>query len=78
MYRGTFPGGIVLPPSINSDPASRSGPFSPLSTTVRAFIFTVDNNSAFSSLVDSRRVVHIYWNLRRMTPGAIYVIIRRL
>ena len=30
---------LALPPSISSDSGSRSGPASPLPTTVRAFIF---------------------------------------
>ena len=42
---------LALLPSSNLDPGSRSGPSSPLPTTVRAFILT-----AFCSLVDSRRI----------------------
>ena len=49
---------LALPPSSNSDPGSHSGPSSPLPTKVRAFIFYREKNSAFSPLVDSRRIVY--------------------
>ena len=48
---------LVLLPSSNSDLGSHSEPFSHLPTTVRALNFYRKNNSAFSSLVDSRRIV---------------------
>ena len=51
---------LALLPSSNSDLGSHSGFFSPLPTTVRAFIFYRENNSAFSSLVDSRRIVRTH------------------
>ena len=56
---------LALPPSSNSDPGSHSGPSPPpshqlLSTTVRAFILYREKNSAFSSLVDSRRIVRTH------------------
>ena len=43
--------------SVGSFACYHSGPSSPLPTTVRAFIFSVIINSAFSSLVISRGIV---------------------
>ena len=48
---------LALPPSSNSDQGSNRGPSSSLPTSARAFIFYRKNKSAFSSLVDSRRIV---------------------
>ena len=48
---------LALPPSSKSDPGSHSGPFFPLPNEVRAFnFFFREKKSAFSSLVDSRRI----------------------
>ena len=52
-----------LPPSCNSDPASRSRHFSPLPTTVRvrALPFYREKGSALCALlVDSRRIAHTH------------------
>ena len=38
---------LMLPPSSNLDPESHSGPFSPLPTTVRAFIFIARGIQSF-------------------------------
>ena len=51
---------LALPPSSNSDPGSHNGPSSPLPTTVRASILYRQQDSAFSSLVDSRRIVRTH------------------
>ena len=48
---------VLLPPSRNLDPGSHSKRLFPLPTTVRAFRFYREKDSAFSSLVDSRRIV---------------------
>ena len=49
---------VLLPPSRNLDPGSHSKRLFPLPTTVRAFRFYREKDSAFSSLVDSRRIRH--------------------
>ena len=49
-----------LPVVRSSDPGSHSELFSPLPTTVRAFISYREKNSAFPSLVDSRRIVRTH------------------
>ena len=50
---------VLLPPSRNLDPGSHSKRLFPLPTTVRAFRFYREKDSAFSSLVDSRRIAVI-------------------
>ena len=48
---------VRLPPNGNSDRGSHSRLFAFLPTTVRALHFYLKKDSAFSSLVDSRRIV---------------------
>ena len=64
---------LALPPSSNSDPGSHSRPSSPLPTTVRDFIFYRENKSAFSSLVDSCRIVPT--NAARRSQQLIIVVL---
>ena len=66
---------LALPlSSSNSGPGSLSRLFFPLPTTVSAFIFYLENDSAFSSFVDLRRIVPTHATVYRDAHQSILLL----